>query len=177
LEKKWNNDKLVVVTLFTIITIEKKKCNDNKLVAVVFFTLSKKKEKLGNDSKLVVVASFVAKNRRKKKAMTRLCHLLLHFKHKQKNERRKEGEKNTNTKKTIKKKCREKKELTFFLPLLSLGWSTPLPFPSPCSFNVELSTFFKLCVSCLLKALSYSSSGALPTCGNGVNMKWGEGGR
>jgi hypothetical protein len=27
-----------------------------------------------------------------------------------------------------------------------LGWSTPLAFSSPDSFNVELSTFFKPCV-------------------------------
>jgi hypothetical protein len=43
--------------------------------------------------------------------------------------------------------------------------------------NVELSTFLKPCVSCLLKALSYSSLGALSCSSDGVSMKSGEGSR
>jgi hypothetical protein len=61
--------------------------------------------------------------------------------------------------------------------LLHLGWNVPLAFPSPHSFNVELSTFFKLCVSRLFKVLCYSSLGALPSFGDGVSGKWGERGR
>jgi hypothetical protein len=61
--------------------------------------------------------------------------------------------------------------------LLCLGWSTPLAFSSPCSFNFELSTFLKLCVSHLIKALSYSSLGTLPSSCYRVNRKWNEEGR
>jgi len=44
----------------------------------------------------------------------------------------------------------------------AFGMNVPLAFSSPHSFNVELSTkFFKPCVSHLLKALCYSSLGAL----------------
>jgi hypothetical protein len=64
------------------------------------------------------------------------------------------------------KKAKEGRELTFLLMLLHLGWNTALAFSSPCSFNVELCTFLKPCVSCLFKVLSYSSSGALA-------MEWG----
>jgi hypothetical protein len=41
--------------------------------------------------------------------------------------------KSTEKKKTIekKKKCKERKELTYLLPLLHLGWNTPLAFSSP----------------------------------------------
>ncbi len=79
-------------------------------------------------------------------------------------------------KKTLeKKKCKERREITFFL--LHLGWNTPFAFASSHSFNVELSTFLKPCVSCLLEALCYSSSGALPSSEDGVGRKWGEGGR
>jgi hypothetical protein len=49
-----------------------------------------------------------------------------------------------NTQKNNKKKPIERKELTFFLSLLHLGWNTPLAFSSPWSFNVELSTFLSL---------------------------------
>ncbi len=58
------------------------------------------------------------------------------------------------------------------------------------SFNVELSTFFKPCVShlfealcysslgaLLFEALCYSSLGALLSSGDGVSGKLGEGGR
>jgi hypothetical protein len=45
--------------------------------------------------------------------------------------------------------------------LLHLGWSVFLAFSFPHSFNIELSTFFKPCVSHLFKALYYSSSRAL----------------
>jgi len=61
--------------------------------------------------------------------------------------------------------------------LLCLGWSSLLAFSSPCSFNLELSTFFKLRVSCLIKALSYSSLGTLPSSCYGVSRKWSEEGR
>jgi hypothetical protein len=57
-----------------------------------------------------------------------------------------------------------------------LGWSALLAF-SPCFFNIELSTFLKPCVSHFLKNLCYSSSRALPSSGDGVSGKWGEGGR
>jgi hypothetical protein len=57
-----------------------------------------------------------------------------------------------------------------------LGWSTPLTFSFPHSFNIELSTFFKPCVSRLLEVLCYSSLGALPSYGDGMSGKWGEGG-
>jgi hypothetical protein len=40
---------------------------------------------------------------------------------------------------------------------------------SPCSFNIELSTLFKPCVSRLLKVMRYSSLGALLSSG-----KWNE---
>jgi hypothetical protein len=75
-----------------------------------------------------------------------------------------------NTKKR-KKKCRERRELTFLLLFLHLGGSTLLAFSSPCSFNVELSTFLKPCVSCLLEVLCYSNSRALPSFGDGMNEK------
>jgi hypothetical protein len=42
---------------------------------------------LGSDNKLVIITLFVTKE--KEKMTTHLCHLLLHFKHKQKDERRK----------------------------------------------------------------------------------------
>jgi hypothetical protein len=64
-----------------------------------------------------------------------------------------------------KKKCRERRELTFLLLLLHLGWSAPLAFSSPCSFNVELSTFLKPCVSCLLEIMCYSSLTTLLSSG------------
>ncbi len=76
-----------------------------------------------------------------------------------------------------KKKCREGRELTFLFSLLHLGWSAPLDFSSPHSFNIELSTFLKPCVSRLPEALCYSSLGALPSSGDGVSGKCGEGGR
>jgi hypothetical protein len=55
--------------------------------------------------------------------------------------------------------------------LLHLGWSTLLAFSSPHSFNVELFTFLKPCVSRLLEALCYSSLGALSSCGDGMSGK------
>jgi hypothetical protein len=58
-----------------------------------------------------------------------------------------------------------------------LGWNTPLAFSSPHSFNIELSTFLKPCVSCLLETLCYSSSRALSSSGDGMSKKWSEGGR
>ncbi len=96
-----------------------------------------------------------------------------------KNKKMKEEKKWKHKKKTMeeKKKCRKGREITFLLLLLHLGWSALFALSSPCSFNFELSTFLKPCVSCLLEALSYSSSGALPSSGNGVSGKWGEGGK
>jgi hypothetical protein len=57
---------------------------------------------------------------------------------------------------------------------LHLGWNAPLVFSSPHSFNVEFSTFLKPCVSRLLEALCYSSSGALSRFGrwNEREMRW-----
>jgi hypothetical protein len=72
--------------------------------------------------------------------------------------------------------CKERKELIFLFLLLHLGWSTPL-LSFPHSFNVELSTLLKPYVSRFLEALCYSSSGALPSSGDGMSGKWGEGGR
>jgi hypothetical protein len=60
---------------------------------------------------------------------------------------------------------------------LHLGWNAPLAFSSPHSFNIELSTFLKPCVSRFLEALCYSSSKVLPSSRNRVIRKWGEGGR
>jgi hypothetical protein len=57
-----------------------------------------------------------------------------------------------------------------------LGWSTPPTCSSPRSF-IELSTFLKPCVSRFIKALCYSSLGALSNFGDGVSRKWGEGGK
>jgi hypothetical protein len=58
-----------------------------------------------------------------------------------------------------------------------LGWITPFAFFSPRSLNVKLSTFLKPYVSHFLKALCYSSSGALLSSRNQVTRKWGEGGK
>jgi hypothetical protein len=58
-----------------------------------------------------------------------------------------------------------------------LGWNVPFAFSSPHSFDVELSTFLKLCVSHFLEALCYSNSKALSSFGDGMNWKWSEGGR
>jgi hypothetical protein len=60
---------------------------------------------------------------------------------------------------------------------LHLGWSAHFAFFSPHSFNVELFTFLKPCVSHLLEALCYSSSGALLSSRDRVSEKWGEGRR
>jgi len=52
-----------------------------------------------------------------------------------------------------KNKRKERRVLTFLLPLSHLGWSNPLAFSSPHSLNssrccnVELSTFLKPCVT------------------------------
>jgi hypothetical protein len=46
---------------------------------------------------------------------------------------------------------------------LHLGWNTPLAFSSSRSFNVELSTFLKPCVSCLLEVQELSQA---------LEMKW-----
>jgi hypothetical protein len=46
----------------------------------------------------------------------------------------------------------QRKEGAYLLSLLHLGWSTPLVFSSPHSFNVELSTFLKPCVSHLFQS-------------------------
>jgi hypothetical protein len=117
---------------------------------------------------------------------TCLCCHLLHFKQKQKNKRRRwwpwpssssSQVEEKKKKHREKKKFREGRELTFLLSLMCLGWNTPFTFSSPCSFNVELSTFLKPCVLCLLEALSYSSWGALPSSSDGMSGKWGEGGR
>ncbi len=75
------------------------------------------------------------------------------------------------------KNCRERKELSFLLLLLHLGWNITLFFSSPHSFNNELSTFFNPCVSHLFKALCYSSLGALLSFGDGMSEKWSEGSR
>jgi hypothetical protein len=95
------------------------------------------------------------------------------------------------------KKCKEGRELTYLFLLLHLGWNSLLAFSSPHSFNIELYTFLKPCVSrlfealwysnsgtlpnssvsCLFKALCYSSLGTLPNSRDGVSGKWGEGGR
>jgi len=80
--------------------------------------------------------------------------------------------------KTQKKiKCKERRELTFLLLLLHLGWSIPLTFPSPHSFNVELSTFFKFCVSHFFEVLCYSSLRVISSFGDGMSRKWSERGR
>ncbi len=39
------------------------------------------------------------------------------------------------------KKCKERRECTFLLSFVHLGWSAPLAISSPHSFTVELSTF------------------------------------
>jgi len=75
-----------------------------------------------------------------------------------------------NTKKR-KKKCRERRELTFLLLLLHLRRSTFLAFSSPRSFNHELSTFLKACVSRLFEALCYSNSRVFPSSGDGMSEK------
>jgi hypothetical protein len=59
----------------------------------------------------------------------------------------------------------------------SLGWSTPFAFSFPHSFNIELFTFLKPCVSRLLEALCYSSSGAFPSSGDEMRGKWVKGSR
>jgi hypothetical protein len=70
-----------------------------------------------------------------------------------------------------------REETYLFFSFLHLGWSVVLTFSFLCSFNIELSTFLKPCVSRLLEAMCYSSLGALLSYGDGMNVKWGEGGR
>jgi hypothetical protein len=89
------------------------------------------------------------------------------FQTKTKKERRRRKKKKT----IEEKKCRDGRELTFLLSLLHLGQNTPLAFSTSCSCNFEFSTFLKPCVSCLLEALCYSSSGALPSSGDEVSTK------
>ncbi len=72
--------------------------------------------------------------------------------------------------KNRKKKCREGKELTFLLLLLHLGWTTPLAFSSPRSFNVGLSTFMSPWSSVLFKLKNSLCSR------DGISEKWSEGG-
>jgi hypothetical protein len=80
-KKKMNNgNKLVVISLFVVTTIEGKKCDNNKLATIIFFASNIKKEKLSDNSKLVVVTLFAIKNKRKKKVTTCLCRCLLCFK-------------------------------------------------------------------------------------------------
>jgi hypothetical protein len=73
-------------------------------------------------------------------------------------------------------KCSSCLLFSMFLQLLRLGWNIPLAF-FPRSFNIELSTFLKPCVSHLLKVLRYSRLGALLSFGNGMRRKWSEEGR
>ncbi len=87
--------------------------------------------------------------------------------------KQKKRKKNTN-----KKNYKEGRELTFFLLLLHLGWSSPLAFSS-CFF---LSTFLQCWVfhflwSLCCEALCYSSSKAVVSSRDGVTRTWGEGGR
>ncbi len=83
----------------------------------------------------------------------------------------KQKKRKKNTKKK-KKKCKEKRELTFsrFCIWVKVFFLLSL-LHIPSTFNVELSTFLKPCVSCLLEALCYSSSGALLSSGDGVTRK------
>ncbi len=144
---------------------------------------AKRMKKLGNENKLLPFPFHNKKQKEKKKAMTRLCQVccrLLCFKHKQKKKmttivvvfffsnrgKEKKTQKQKNHKKQ--KKCKEGKELTFLFSLLRLGWSALFALSFSHSFNIELSNFLKPFVPCLLKALSYSNSGALPS----FAMEW-----
>jgi len=70
-----------------------------------------------------------------------------------------------------KKKLQKGREITFLFSILHLGSRARLTFSSSHSFNIELSTFLKPCVSHLLKALCYSSSRALPSSRDGMSGK------
>jgi hypothetical protein len=72
-----------------------------------------------------------------------------------------EEKKNTKKKKTIEKKKNAGKggSLPFFSRFCIWDEAFLLPFSSPHSFNVELSTFLKPYVPCLFETLCYSSSG------------------
>jgi hypothetical protein len=72
--------------------------------------------------------------------------------------------------KTIEKKMQKREGTYLSSPAFVFGMKL-IAFFSPCSFNIELPTFLKPCVLCLLKALSYSSLGVLPGSGNGVSGK------
>jgi hypothetical protein len=75
-------------------------------------------------------------------------------------------------KKTIEKeKNAEKGGSLPFFSRFCIWDEAPLAFSSPPSFNIELSTFLKPCVSRLLEALCYSSSGTLLSFGDGVSKK------
>ncbi len=142
------------------------------------FTSSKKKKKLGDDNKLVVIALFATKKWKKKERWQHICVITFFISNKRRSGWRLLCFKQKKRKKTQrKKKCKEGRELTFLLLLLRLGWSTPFAFFSPRSFNVKLSTFLKPYVSRLLKALCYSSLGALLSSRDRVSRKWGEGGK
>ncbi len=97
-----------------------------------------------------------------KKWKKRRWHLLFF---KQKKRKKYNGKKNHREE----KKCRERRELTFLFLFLHLEWSTRLAFSFLGSFNVELSSFLKPCVSHLFEGLGYSSSGALSNSRDGVS--------
>jgi hypothetical protein len=82
-------------------------------------------------------------------------------------------------KKTIEKKKMQRKEGAYLSFLaFAFGMKCSSSLLSPRSFNVELFTFLKPCVLHILQALCYSSSKALPSSRDGVNMRRGEvGGR
>jgi hypothetical protein len=68
----------------------------------------------------------------------------------------------------------QRKEGAYLFSLAStFGMKRSFAFSSPLSFNIELSTFLKPCVSHLLEALCYSNSGALSSFGDGVSGKEG----
>jgi hypothetical protein len=95
--------------------------------------------------------------------------------------KQKKRKKKKKEKKIIEKKKSEEKggSLPFFSRFCiwdeALLQLSPLHIPStlspPPSFNIEPSTFLKPCVSRLLEALCYSSLGALPSSGDGMNGK------
>jgi hypothetical protein len=69
------------------------------------------------------------------------------------------------------KKKMQRKEGTYLSSLTFAFGMKHSSFSSPHSFNLELSTFLKPCVSCLLEVLCYSSSEALPSFGDGMSGK------
>ncbi len=136
-----------------------------KVVDVALFIVAQTKENKNVITTHLTPSSLLQTKTKKQKKKTMTIAIVFFFS----SRRKKNIEK--------KKKCKEGRELTFLLMLVRLGWSAPLAFSSPRSFNVELSSFLKPCVLCLLKVLSYSSLGALPSFVNEMRKKWGEGGR